>query len=388
MGPGFCRQCDNFGSKSSKSACDDVENDTAWGADAWCARAGNRRTAANDLYARLARLREIDAIDDFAEEIEDRFGPPPARRTQSARHRPGSGRWRGAARRAGAVRIDAEPRGIAVAFDVGEAKHQREIAVFRRKDARLVSDRPRAGMSRCGRADRTFRQSRSFIAGCLETAGSHSGSARSSPRSEAGADQCRTRTRAARRYANPACARGLPHPLGATWTGRGVNFALFSAQRDKGRAVPVRRGRHDRDRAHRAARIHRRGLARVFARRASRHDLRLSGIWPVRTGERPSLQPEQAAARPLCQGAARPARMEPGAVRLHDGERRRFELRRARQRPFHAEMPRRRSGVHLGRRPSAAHGVGAHDRLRAARARLHDAAPGSPRDSCAARSAA
>ena len=34
---------------------------------------------------------------------------------------------------------------------------------------------------------------------------------------------------------------GLPHPRGATWDGKeGVNFALFSAQCDKGRAVPVR----------------------------------------------------------------------------------------------------------------------------------------------------
>ena len=33
---------------------------------------------------------------------------------------------------------------------------------------------------------------------------------------------------------------GLPHPLGATWDGKGTNFALFSAQRDQGRGVPVR----------------------------------------------------------------------------------------------------------------------------------------------------
>ena len=36
---------------------------------------------------------------------------------------------------------------------------------------------------------------------------------------------------------------GLPHPLGATWDGLGVNFALFSAQRHQGRALPVRRRR-------------------------------------------------------------------------------------------------------------------------------------------------
>ena len=36
---------------------------------------------------------------------------------------------------------------------------------------------------------------------------------------------------------------GLPHPLGATWDGSGVNFALFSANATKRRAVPFRQQR-------------------------------------------------------------------------------------------------------------------------------------------------
>ena len=55
----------------------------------------------------------------------------------------------------------------------------------------------------------------------------------------------------------------LPHPLGATWDGRGTNFALFSANADEGRALPVRQPGPARARAHRAARAHRGRLARL-----------------------------------------------------------------------------------------------------------------------------
>jgi transcription-repair coupling factor (superfamily II helicase) len=94
------------------------------------------------LYARLARLRDIAAIDDFAGELDDRFGPlPPA-----ARGLLDIARVREMARREGAVRVDAGPRGIAVAFDQAEAARRQktdgEIAGFRWKDGRLVSERP------------------------------------------------------------------------------------------------------------------------------------------------------------------------------------------------------------------------------------------------------
>jgi len=36
---------------------------------------------------------------------------------------------------------------------------------------------------------------------------------------------------------------GLPFPLGASWDGLGVNFAIFFRQRHQGRTVPVRLGR-------------------------------------------------------------------------------------------------------------------------------------------------
>jgi transcription-repair coupling factor (superfamily II helicase) len=99
-----------------------------------------------DLYARLARLRDIAAIDEFAAEIEDRFGvPPPATRTLLD-----AVRVREMARREGAIRVDVGPRGIAVSFDPSRAAHrprtaggsEGEIAGFRWKEDRLVSDRP------------------------------------------------------------------------------------------------------------------------------------------------------------------------------------------------------------------------------------------------------
>ena len=65
------------------------------------------------------------------------------------------------------------------------------------------------------------------------------------------------------------------------------------------------------------------------------------------------------------------------AVRLHDRlDGRRPELRRARQRAVHAEVPGDRSGVHLGPRAPARGAMGPHHHLRDPRARLHQAASG------------
>ena len=131
----------------------------------------------------------------------------------------------------------------------------------------------------------------------------------------------------------------------------GRQFRAVLRQRDQGRALPVRRRRRTRDRAHRAAGVHRRGLARLSARCAPGHDLRLSRPWPLRAGRRPSLQSEQAAARSLRQAAGRPAAVESRAVRLPGRNGRRPDLRRARQRPVQLQGPRHRPRLHLGARP-------------------------------------
>ena len=75
---------------------------------------------------------------------------------------------------------------------------------------------------------------------------------------------------------------GRPYPLGATWDGSGRQLRAVLGECHQGRAVPVRPRGPARDRAHRAARIHRRGLARLSARGAPGHALRLPRARPLR----------------------------------------------------------------------------------------------------------
>ena len=88
---------------------------------------------------------------------------------------------------------------------------------------------------------------------------------------------------------------GSPYPLGATWDGVGVNFALFSEHATRvelclfdSATAEVRVGHHP------AARTDRHGLARLSAGRAARAAVWLSRARPVRAARRASLQPEQA----------------------------------------------------------------------------------------------
>ena len=98
-----------------------------------------------NLYARLARLRDARQIDSFAEEIEDRFGPPPP----AAAILLDLARLREIARRFGIVRVDAGPRAIAMTFEPAAAERWRKIIVkaggkarLYWKEDRLVSDQP------------------------------------------------------------------------------------------------------------------------------------------------------------------------------------------------------------------------------------------------------
>jgi transcription-repair coupling factor (superfamily II helicase) len=65
-----------------------------------------------NLYARLARLSRISEVEDFADELEDRFGriPPAARKMLDA------ARARCLCRRINVARVDAGPQGVALTF--------------------------------------------------------------------------------------------------------------------------------------------------------------------------------------------------------------------------------------------------------------------------------
>ena len=76
---------------------------------------------------------------------------------------------------------------------------------------------------------------------------------------------------------------GDPYPLGATWTGVGVNFALFSEHATKVELCLFDSPDATRESAsHRAARTDRHGLARLPAGCPARPALRLSRPRPVR----------------------------------------------------------------------------------------------------------
>jgi transcription-repair coupling factor (superfamily II helicase) len=68
-----------------------------------------------NLYARLARMTEIEAIDSFAEELEDRFGPVPSEGGALL----DLARIQALSQAARVVRIDAGPKGIALTFAPG-----------------------------------------------------------------------------------------------------------------------------------------------------------------------------------------------------------------------------------------------------------------------------
>ncbi|HJU14847.1 MAG TPA: DEAD/DEAH box helicase [Stellaceae bacterium] len=96
-----------------------------------------------NLYARLARLRGLARIEEFAEEIEDRFGePPPAVTDLLDLARIGE-----MSRRLGVVRIDAGPKAIALTFDPARRDGKRPIAgggaeAYHWSNGRLVYEQP------------------------------------------------------------------------------------------------------------------------------------------------------------------------------------------------------------------------------------------------------
>ena len=180
---------------------------------------------------------------------------------------------------------------------------------------------------------------------------------------------------------------GLPDPLGATWDGLGVNFALFSAN-----ATRVELCLFDSS--------GKRELERITlpeytdevwhgylpdARPGTVYGYRVHGPYAPEQGHR--FNPNKLVLDPYAKALVGELKWSDELFGYQLGaEGCGSHVRRARQRAFHAEMPRRRSGIHVGTRAAPAGAVGPHDRVRNARARLHDAPSGGARRSCAARS--
>jgi transcription-repair coupling factor (superfamily II helicase) len=74
-----------------------------------------------DLYARLARLGPTAEVDDLADEIADRFGPPP----DAVRHLLAVAAIRRRCQRAGIAKLDVGPKAAAATFRDPEAAEQR-----------------------------------------------------------------------------------------------------------------------------------------------------------------------------------------------------------------------------------------------------------------------
>ena len=172
---------------------------------------------------------------------------------------------------------------------------------------------------------------------------------------------------------------GTPYPLGATWDGVGVNFALFSEHATRVELCLFDSpGRGSRVAHDPAARTDRHGLARLPARRripASSTAIAFTDPYAPHAGHR--FNPHKLVMDPYakvvgpCRSVARVAVRLP----LRSG---RHDVRRPRQRAVRAARGRRRRRVHVGRRSAAAHAVAQDADLRAARQGLHAAEPARP----------
>ena len=151
--------------------------------------------------------------------------------------------------------------------------------------------------------------------------------------------------------------------------------ALLRA-RDEGRAVPVRLARrHGRVARIRAARADRHGLARLPARRApdQLYGYRVHG--PYEPARRPPLQSAtRLSSIRTPRRSARTIRWADELFGYRVGDPTPTCRSTTRQRRVRAAGGGRRPGVHLGRRPAAAHAVAQDGHLRDARRGLHASA--------------
>ena len=152
---------------------------------------------------------------------------------------------------------------------------------------------------------------------------------------------------------------GRNYPLGATFDGAGTNFCVFSEIAEKVELCLFDdHGKETRVELPEVTGFHWIPCAR-----------------PLQRGRRKTLQPLQAAARPVCARHRRPSAMERGALRV-PLQRSRRSAERDRQRAVHAEVGGGESLVRLVGRPPAALGMERHHRVRSARQGIHPAPSG------------
>ena len=171
---------------------------------------------------------------------------------------------------------------------------------------------------------------------------------------------------------------GWPHPLGATWDGSGVNFALFSAH-----ATQVELCLFDREGRREIERI---ALPEYTdevwhgylpeAYPGLLYGYRVHGPYEPSAGHR--FNPAKLLIDPYAK-MLRGALLERCALRLPAQQRTRGPVvRPPRQRARHAEVRRHRRGLYLGRGSPARRPLGRDDHLRDPRAGHDHAPPGDP----------
>ena len=147
---------------------------------------------------------------------------------------------------------------------------------------------------------------------------------------------------------------GLPYPRGATWDGKGTNFALFSANATKVEVClfdPTGETELERiELPEYTNQILHGYLPDVGP--GTFYGYRVHGPYEPDAGHR--FNPNKLLLDPYARAHAGELTWDPAVLRLHDGAERRPDLRRARQRALHAEMRGRRSEFRLARRARAA----------------------------------
>ncbi|CAK7283255.1 GH13_11 / GH13 / GH13_13 / GH13_10 / CBM 48 / GH13_37 / GH13_36 [Streptomyces misionensis JCM 4497] len=154
---------------------------------------------------------------------------------------------------------------------------------------------------------------------------------------------------------------------------RRTGHQLRAVQRGGRTGRPDPRGRRRPGDTRTAARGRRLRLARLPARRRTRHALRLPGARPLAARARPPLQPGEAAARSVRPRRGRPDRQPRLPVRAFTGR----PGPRRQRRALHAGSG-HRPVLRLGRRPAAAHAVRGLGDLRGPCARADPGAPRGP----------